>query len=107
MRLVRAKLLALSTIRHPSGSGDKLRLFLGNTTKSDDFEDYVKADRATADRRFKDVLSLEDNEILAAGRAFLSDWRQAAVVDRVRRKAASEKAVLRLVRSLQKLARQP
>jgi hypothetical protein len=92
-QMVKVKLLIISTIRR-----DKATVYFVHATR--DFEKYAAETRVGAG--LKASLTLVDNEILAAGRRFLIDWRKAIVVGR--RKVASQRAVLRLVRSLQKLA---
>jgi len=102
--LLKAHLLARSTVRRAHTDLAKNLVYFANFSDPSDFDRY--AGKTRLGRNMKEGLSLTDNEILTAGRAFLNDWRHAAVVARTQRKKASEKAVLRLVRSLQKIARE-
>ncbi len=97
--LIKAGLVSRSSLRHEGRGGRKTPIYFANNSG---FEAY--AARVRVGKGMKSTLNLVDNEILVAGRAFISDWRKAAVVDRGRRKAASQRAVLRLIRSLQKVA---
>jgi len=98
--LGRAGLVTRSTVRRKNDNGRLTPVFFA---MSDAFEHYAAKVRGVA--WLMPELSFADSQILDAGRKFVSDWRKAAAVNRARRKAACQRVVLRLVRSLQNITR--